>query len=45
MHSMQPAALQPVPDRTSSDPDGSELPSGDDPSCRTASAAISASTR
>ncbi len=31
MHSMQPAALQPVPDRTSSDPAVGELPSGDDP--------------
>ena len=31
MHSMQPAALQPVSDRTPSDPEGSELPPRDDP--------------
>jgi hypothetical protein len=31
MHSMQPAPLQPVPDRTSPDPDVGELPSRDDP--------------
>jgi hypothetical protein len=31
MYWMQPAALQPVPDRASPDPDRRELPSGDDP--------------